>query len=50
MKGVNISMIRPQLRDRPAARPLPEGYTLRLLEHSDEPQLARLLSLAFEDT
>ncbi len=50
MKSVNISAVRPHLRDPPAGRPLPYGYTLRRPGRADEPQLARLLSLAFNDT
>ena len=48
MENVTISLVRPH-HDPPARRPLPEGYTLRRLERADEPQLARLLSLAFEE-
>ena len=42
-------MVRPHLHKVPH-RPLPEGYVLRTLEHNSEPQLAELLTLAFEDT
>ncbi len=48
--SANISLVRPHLGDPSAAHALPEGYTLRRLEHADEPQLAQLLSLAFEGT
>ena len=41
-------MVRPHLHDVPRRR-LPEGYVLRTLGDDDEPQLARLLSQAFED-
>lgn len=44
----NISMVRPQLQGVPR-QPLPEGYVLRTSEYGDEPQLAGLLSAAFED-
>lgn len=50
MESVNISMLRPHLRGVPESCLLPEAYTLRLLGHEDEPQLADLLSSAFEDT
>lgn len=42
-------MVRPHLRDLPEPPLLPEGYSLRLLGRGDEPQLARLLSAAFEE-
>ena len=42
-------MVRPHLHAVPH-RPLPEGYVLRVLEPTDESQLARLLTLAFADT
>lgn len=49
MESVNISLVRPHLHDPSAGRPLLEGYTLRRLEHGDEPQLAQLLSSTFKN-
>lgn len=49
MTEPNISMSRPHLRDVPDLAPLPHGYSLRLLERSNEPQLAALLSSAFTE-
>ena len=46
---LTISMVRPHLHAVPH-RPLPEGYVLRVLEPTDESQLAQLLTLAFADT
>ncbi len=48
--SANISLVRPHLGDPSTAHALPEGYTLRRLEHADEPQLAQLLNLAFGGT
>lgn len=48
-QSVNISMLRPHLYNTPEPRPLPEGYTLRPLGHEHEPQLARLLGVAFNE-
>ena len=48
MKSVDISMVRPHLGGVPGVRPLPEAYTLRELGREDEPQLAGLLSSAFD--
>lgn len=48
MKCVNISMLRPHLHDVPEPHPL-QGCTLRPLKREDEPQLASLLSLVFEE-
>lgn len=44
---INVSMVRPHLQGVPR-RPLPEGYVLCTSEYGDEPQLAGLLSAAFE--
>lgn len=46
---VNVFMHRPHLRNVPDVRPLPAEYTLRRLGTQDEPALARLLSLVFEE-
>ena len=47
MMDVTISMVRPHLEGVPRRR-LPDGYVLRSLAQDDEPQLAALLSSAFE--
>ena len=46
----NISLLRPHLRNVPPVGALEPLYTLRSLQHADEPGLARLLSLVFEET
>ena len=46
----NISLLRPHLRNVPPVGVLESPYTLRPLVHADEPELARLLSLVFEET
>ena len=45
----NISLLRPHLRSVPPVGVLEPPYTLRPLAHADEPGLARLLSLIFEE-
>jgi mycothiol synthase len=47
---INISMYRPHLHDVPDTPAVPDSYSLRRLEHGDEPNLAALLSLAFAET
>jgi hypothetical protein len=45
-----LVMQRPHLRDVPAARPLPAGYTLRQAGAADESALAATLTAAFGES
>ena len=46
----DITLLRPHLEHLPAPRPLPDRYALQVLGQVDEPALAELLSLVFEET
>ena len=50
MAQTDITLLRPHLEHLPPPRPLPDGYALQVLGQADEPALAELLSLVFEET